>query len=49
VHRLFVLPGHGSFLLLPARWLIRVERLLSRLPLVNRLSKNQIFVCQATP
>jgi 2-polyprenyl-3-methyl-5-hydroxy-6-metoxy-1,4-benzoquinol methylase len=47
VHRLFVLPGHGSFLLLPARWLVRVERFLSQLPLVNRLSKNQIFVCRA--
>jgi 2-polyprenyl-3-methyl-5-hydroxy-6-metoxy-1,4-benzoquinol methylase len=47
VHRLFVLPGHRSFLLLPARWLVGTERFLSRLPLLNRLSKNQIFVCRA--
>jgi ubiquinone/menaquinone biosynthesis C-methylase UbiE len=46
VHRIFVLPGYGSFLLLPARWLVAVETLLSRVPLINRLSKNQIFVCR---
>jgi 2-polyprenyl-3-methyl-5-hydroxy-6-metoxy-1,4-benzoquinol methylase len=45
VHRIFVLPGHNSVLLLPARWLVPLEARLSRVPLVNRLSKNQIYVC----
>jgi hypothetical protein len=46
VLRIFVLPGHGSFTLLPSRWLAPVERALSRVPLLNRLSKNQIYVCR---
>ena len=45
VHRIFVLPGHKSFLLLPRRWLVPLEGLLSRVPLVHRFSKNQIYVC----
>jgi SAM-dependent methyltransferase len=45
VHRIFVLPGHGSLLLLPSRFLVFLERILSRIPLINRLSKNQIYVC----
>lgn len=47
VHRIFVLPGHKSLLLLPPRWLVPLERFLSRLP-SNRLSKNQIYVCRQT-
>jgi SAM-dependent methyltransferase len=46
VFRIFILPGHGSLMLLPARWLVPVERALSRVPLLNRLSKNQIYVCR---
>jgi 2-polyprenyl-3-methyl-5-hydroxy-6-metoxy-1,4-benzoquinol methylase len=49
VRRIFVLPGHQSFLLLPARWLVPVEGFLSRVPLLNRLSKNQILVCRPAP
>jgi SAM-dependent methyltransferase len=45
VHRLFVFPGHKSLLLLPTRWLVALEARLSRLPVVNLLSKNQIYVC----
>jgi SAM-dependent methyltransferase len=45
VHRIFVFPGHKSLLLLPQRWLVPLEARLSRLPLVNLLSKNQIYVC----
>jgi 2-polyprenyl-3-methyl-5-hydroxy-6-metoxy-1,4-benzoquinol methylase len=48
VHRLFVLPGWSGFQLLPTRWLVPVEAFLSRIPLVNRLSKNQIYVCRQT-
>jgi ubiquinone/menaquinone biosynthesis C-methylase UbiE len=48
VRRLFVLPGHKSFLLLPTRWLVPVESFLSRVPMTNRLSKNQIYVCRRT-
>jgi ubiquinone/menaquinone biosynthesis C-methylase UbiE len=48
VHRLFVLPGHGPLQVLPTRWLVPVEAFLSRVPLVNRLSKNQIYVCRCT-
>lgn len=47
VRRLFVLPGHGAFLLLPRRWLLAVEASLARTPWVNRISKNQIYVCRA--
>jgi SAM-dependent methyltransferase len=47
VLRFFVLPGHGSFTLLPERWLVPLERRLSRVPLLKRFSKNQIFVCRA--
>jgi SAM-dependent methyltransferase len=49
IRRIFVLPGHESFLPLPARWLVPVERFFSRVPLLNRLSKNQIFVCRRVP
>jgi ubiquinone/menaquinone biosynthesis C-methylase UbiE len=45
VHRIFVLPGHKSLLLLPPRWLVPLEGFLSRLP-SNRFSKNQIYVCR---
>jgi SAM-dependent methyltransferase len=48
VHRIFVLPGHGNVQLLPTRWLVAVEAFLSRIPAVNRLSKNQIYVCRRT-
>lgn len=48
VHRIFVLPGHKSLLLLPLRWLVPLEGFLSRLP-SNRFSKNQIYVCRRTP
>jgi hypothetical protein len=34
--------------LLPTRWLVPVESYLSRMPLLNRLSKNQIYVCRKT-
>jgi hypothetical protein len=47
VRRLFVLPGHGSILLLPARWLVAAEAFLARVPGMNRISKNQIYVCRA--
>jgi 2-polyprenyl-3-methyl-5-hydroxy-6-metoxy-1,4-benzoquinol methylase len=46
VHRIFVLPGHNSLLLLPPRCLVPVEAFFSRLPLIRRLSKNQIYVCR---
>jgi 2-polyprenyl-3-methyl-5-hydroxy-6-metoxy-1,4-benzoquinol methylase len=46
VHRLFVLPGHGSVMMLPRRWLVALEGLLGRVPGVRRLSKNQIYVCR---
>ena len=49
VIRLCVLPGHGSFTLLPERWLVPVERVLGQVPFLNRASKNQIFVCRAAP
>lgn len=48
VHRIFVLPGHNTFQLLPTRWLVPFEALLSRIPVANRLSKNQIYVCRRT-
>lgn len=47
VRRLFLLPGHGAFVLLPPRWLVAVEAVLGRLPLLNRISKNQIYLCRA--
>lgn len=46
VYRIFVLPGHKAFQLLPTRWLVPVEAFLSRIPVANRLSKNQIYVCR---
>jgi hypothetical protein len=49
VFRIFVLPGHGAITLLPERWLVPLERMLSRVPLLNRLSKNQIYVCRPAP
>jgi SAM-dependent methyltransferase len=48
VHRIFVLPGHKTFQLLPTRWLVPLETFLSRIPVANRLSKNQIYVCRRT-
>lgn len=48
VHRIFVTPGHNSLQLLPTRWLVPVEGFLSRVPLINRISKNQIYVCRRT-
>lgn len=49
VFRMAVLPGHGSCLTLPESWLLPIERILSRTPLVNRLGKNQVFVCRRVP
>jgi SAM-dependent methyltransferase len=49
VRRLFLLPGHGSAMLLPERWLVPVEAVFSRIPGLNRASKNQIFVCRPAP
>ncbi len=49
VFRMAVLPGHGSRLALPESWLVPIERILSRTPLVNRLGKNQVFVCRRAP
>jgi SAM-dependent methyltransferase len=46
VHRIFLLPGHQGFQLLPTRWLVALEGRLSRIPVVNRISKNQIYVCR---
>jgi hypothetical protein len=48
LHRIFVLPGHKSMLLLPTRWLVPFEAFLSRVPFANRFSKNQIYVCRVT-
>lgn len=48
VHRIFLLPGHKNFQLLPTRWLVGFEAFVSRIPIVNRMSKNQIFVCRRT-
>lgn len=48
VRRLFLLPGHGRIMLLPTRPLVALEAALGRAPLLNRLSKNQIYVCRAT-
>jgi hypothetical protein len=45
LRRIFLLPGHKSLLLLPTRWLVPLETFLSRVPLLNRFSKNQIYVC----
>ncbi|GJL52101.1 MAG: hypothetical protein NPIRA01_33280 [Nitrospirales bacterium] len=46
VHRLFVLPGNKNILLLPRNMLIKLEEKISNTPVLNKLSKNQIFVCQ---
>jgi len=48
VRRIFLLPGHKGLHLLPTRWLVAVEAFLSRVPVANRLSKNQIYVCRRT-
>jgi SAM-dependent methyltransferase len=48
VHRIFLLPGHNRFHLLPTRWLVPLEAFLSRIPVLNRISKNQIYVCRRT-
>jgi SAM-dependent methyltransferase len=45
IRRIFVLPGHKSLVLLPPRWLVSLEAFLSRVPVINRFSKNQIYVC----
>jgi ubiquinone/menaquinone biosynthesis C-methylase UbiE len=46
VHRIFLFPGHKNFQILPTRWLVALEALLSRIPVFSRLSKNQIYVCR---
>ena len=47
VVRLFVLPGAGRVVLLPERWLLPLESFLSGVPGLNRIAKNQIYVCRA--
>ncbi len=49
IYRLSILPGHGPIVLLPVKWLLWVERRLSRVPLLNLLSKNQIYACCRRP
>ncbi len=46
VHRFWIIPGNKSLIALPQKALISVERLLARIPLLNLLSKNQVYVCQ---
>jgi hypothetical protein len=46
IYRFMVIPGHKYFLLRPARLLLRIERVLARIPVVNFFGKNQMFVCQ---
>lgn len=46
VHRFTVLPGRKNILLLPRKMLFYVERFLSKVPLINRLAKDQIYVCK---
>jgi SAM-dependent methyltransferase len=48
IHRIFLLPGNKRLQLLPTRWLVAIEAFFSRVPVVNRLSKNQIYVCRRT-
>ena len=48
VQRIFILPGHGRLQLLPTSWLVPLEAGISRVPLLRRLSKNQIYVCRRT-
>ena len=49
LRRIFVLPGHKSLMILPTNWLVPLETFLSRVPVINRFSKNQIYVCSAIP
>lgn len=45
VHRFMLLPGRKNFILLPSKLLIKIELILSKIPLLNLLSKDQIYVC----
>lgn len=45
-YRFMILPGHKTCRMLPSRLLVRVERLLAMVPVLNLIGKNQIFVCQ---
>lgn len=46
VFRFCLLPGHKSFLFLPLSILFQVEKFLSKVPFVRKLSKDQIYLCK---
>lgn len=46
VYRFCLLPGHKRFLILPQRFLFPLEKFLSRIPIMNLFSKDQIYVCE---
>lgn len=45
-YRFVLLPGHKSLLVLPERLLLPLEMALSKVPILNLVGKNQIYVCQ---
>jgi SAM-dependent methyltransferase len=49
IERFMILPGHKSWILLPRPWLVALEQMLAKAPGLNRLGKNQIFVCRKRP
>ncbi|MFC2015649.1 class I SAM-dependent methyltransferase [Chloroflexota bacterium] len=46
VYRFALLPGYRSLIVLPHSLLLRVELLLSRIPILNLFGKDQIYVCR---
>ena len=46
VYRFVLFPGHNSLVILPHRTLVRMEIRLSRIPLLNLMCKDQIYVCR---
>lgn len=46
IYRISVIPGHKRLIPLPKKLFIETEKIFSRIPILNRLAKDQIFVCR---
>lgn len=46
IYRFMILPGRKDFVLLPKNFLVNFEYLLSKIPFINLIGKDQIYLCR---
>ena len=46
IHRFSLLPGRKSLILLPKKIILPLEKIMSKIPIINLFGKDQIYVCK---